>query len=874
MTITLTIPGEYGYVIATAAFSTLYVTYLGVNVGSYRRKAGINYPHMYASKEECEKDRNALLFNCAQRVHGNTLEWYPTFLTLLFTGGIQHPVVASIAGLAWIVGRHFYAKGYCTGDPKKRNGSGTGLGYLGIFTLLGLSVKAIDLCKNHWSSSFTSGGGNGSRLESAEMERRLKSGVLISLMGMPRKKLKPCRLNAEQLLRKAAEEKDELIKAIANMLLPYTAADPRSHLLQGAKVTTGPSVDVDMSASSPAFAKAVEQLKPILIEREVAFTPRHFRFLDNAVIESIRPSGAEGLSHCFGPTINLQPGHEIPSFEERTRKYREWIASKGLAGKSQGQAAQGQSHSPLKGSLPTPASPKYSSANIPSDSHSVSGVPSAIAVGGLAHSHHHVSGGSHHATSPLAGSPGVRPMPAGSGMGGSGSGVGGVKRPLSAGSSNPVGMAARPKPSPLGLPPKRPSLTSSTGIMPKGFQKTSRIKTIDMNELMNAEQEKTEAKKREEEEAAKEAEKKKKEAEEKRLAKHEQMEKEKEERRLKKEKLRLEKEQRDAEKKTQMEERKRKASESAEQSKAKRQAAERRRSSVSFPSKSEANEGSPPPSHGSSAGDLPAASPAEGSSSMATFTAMKPVRSPEPTNLQSDQYQQQQYPPQQQQQRQIHPQMQQQPYGGGMPPQPQHLQHHQQQQQYQPQHQQQQQMYQQHHQQQQQHQQQYQYQQQQQHSQYQPQQQPQQYYQQPQHSQPQAYSSVMSTASQFNHGMPSAAITMPFATTAGVTPVIITNPGAPPPLPIVDPQAQTSAPVDVDTVLGGDAPLLTAEQKVMIENFLNGRYERNPVKAEFKLSETTITDPATGGTFAQTLYIVLDYEACKWRKIKRKRKIA
>ncbi len=120
-----------------------------------RRQFKIHYPIMYSP----ETTGDGQLFNCYQRAHQNTLENYPTFLMLLFTGGLQYPIPSALAGTLWIASRVAYSKGYYTGgialyiifaltqyidlleiliDPKKRmQGS---FGYFGLIALLGAST--------------------------------------------------------------------------------------------------------------------------------------------------------------------------------------------------------------------------------------------------------------------------------------------------------------------------------------------------------------------------------------------------------------------------------------------------------------------------------------------------------------------------------------------------------------------------------------------------------------------------------------------------------------------------------------------------------------------------------------------------------------
>jgi len=139
-TVTLTLQPEYGYVILSGILSGIVLFYLGGRVGGVRKKLGVDLPSLYADRLEALKDKDKHLFNCYQRGHQNALESWPIILTMLFVGGIKHPVISAAAGVAWSLGRILYAFGYSTGDPSKRS-RGAPFYFLAMITLLGTSVS-------------------------------------------------------------------------------------------------------------------------------------------------------------------------------------------------------------------------------------------------------------------------------------------------------------------------------------------------------------------------------------------------------------------------------------------------------------------------------------------------------------------------------------------------------------------------------------------------------------------------------------------------------------------------------------------------------------------------------------------------------------
>ncbi|KAF5352690.1 hypothetical protein D9756_006025 [Leucocoprinus leucothites] len=139
MSTTIQVPKEFGYVGAALISTVWLILGQGFIVGRYRKRAKIEYPQMYAELAQVEKSRDALLFNCAQRAHQNTLESIPVIWASTAIVGTQMPVLAaSVCGI-WTISRISYTLGYLTGNPRKRVNPIYGVGLLGS---LGLTATA------------------------------------------------------------------------------------------------------------------------------------------------------------------------------------------------------------------------------------------------------------------------------------------------------------------------------------------------------------------------------------------------------------------------------------------------------------------------------------------------------------------------------------------------------------------------------------------------------------------------------------------------------------------------------------------------------------------------------------------------------------
>ncbi|KAH9965104.1 hypothetical protein BGW80DRAFT_1179039 [Lactifluus volemus] len=91
-----------------------------INVARARRRPRYLTPVVtYADKAEQEASTTALVFNCKQRAHQNTLEYIPVLLTVTLVSSLHYPIPAAVGCGLWTVARVFYTLGYGTGTPSK-----------------------------------------------------------------------------------------------------------------------------------------------------------------------------------------------------------------------------------------------------------------------------------------------------------------------------------------------------------------------------------------------------------------------------------------------------------------------------------------------------------------------------------------------------------------------------------------------------------------------------------------------------------------------------------------------------------------------------------------------------------------------------------
>merc|ERR1712123_340182 len=101
--------------------------WLSSNVMKARKQYKVEYPAIY------HKDPMHI-FNCYQRAHQNTLEYFPFVMIQFAAMACVNPKLASIFFSIWVTARFFYAQGYYTGEPSKRMRGVFGyIGFFGMF---------------------------------------------------------------------------------------------------------------------------------------------------------------------------------------------------------------------------------------------------------------------------------------------------------------------------------------------------------------------------------------------------------------------------------------------------------------------------------------------------------------------------------------------------------------------------------------------------------------------------------------------------------------------------------------------------------------------------------------------------------------------
>lgn len=132
----LMLTSHSSYVLLTATATTALSFWHGAFIGRYRRAAKVAFPGSFVPGVDAQSNKEAYLFNCAQRAHGNFDEYHPSMLVSMLIGGLQYPLVAAGLGVAWSIARIMYAIGYV--NPDKVKGEGRYLGIWFFFPQMGL----------------------------------------------------------------------------------------------------------------------------------------------------------------------------------------------------------------------------------------------------------------------------------------------------------------------------------------------------------------------------------------------------------------------------------------------------------------------------------------------------------------------------------------------------------------------------------------------------------------------------------------------------------------------------------------------------------------------------------------------------------------
>lgn len=99
------LPPAYGFAVLDVALYSILLAWIGSQVIKARKTYNVPLPAAYENKEDS-------IFNRYQRAHANSLEGAPTFFVTLLLSALVTPILSSIAGFIFIIGRYLYCVGY------------------------------------------------------------------------------------------------------------------------------------------------------------------------------------------------------------------------------------------------------------------------------------------------------------------------------------------------------------------------------------------------------------------------------------------------------------------------------------------------------------------------------------------------------------------------------------------------------------------------------------------------------------------------------------------------------------------------------------------------------------------------------------------
>lgn len=135
MSVSITVPESYGYVILSTVVGSLFLvpTLMGVPVMTARKECDVPYPNLYATPGY---HKRADEFNRVQRGHQNMFESLGTFTIANLIGGLRHPISCTVCSILYSAGCYLYLLGYKdTGKDIKmaRYTKGGGIKFVGLF---------------------------------------------------------------------------------------------------------------------------------------------------------------------------------------------------------------------------------------------------------------------------------------------------------------------------------------------------------------------------------------------------------------------------------------------------------------------------------------------------------------------------------------------------------------------------------------------------------------------------------------------------------------------------------------------------------------------------------------------------------------------